>query len=339
MRTTRKVSNRSMGIEMLAKRALIAVFMLVDLAKPGFGAEPEGASEHSLRQPTGFFVMQQVDRQNVSDAKLASPKLTGIVIRQRWSAVEPTANSYDWKFIDEQVARAKRFGKKYILAIYTGDNDPTWLNVPLYLGAPYPWDTTMLAAHGKMVEQLGKRFALDHDLVGVEIGGPTRAPSGSLEMHLATGLTYQRGYSEAAMIAAWKHCIDQYAAAFPQCALISDGGVAPGGRKATITQAVLDYLLAKCGDRANFSHCALKANTPEDALHHAITVNMGKRGGRIGFEMIGPSVGGANGENGAVRRFGGDFRQALQIAERAHAKWLKIYQGDERNLPEKMPEK
>ena len=74
-------------------------------------------------------------------------------------------------------------------------------------------------------------------------------------------------------------------------------------------------------------------------MHHAITVDMGKRGGRIGFEMIGPSVGGANGENGAVRRFGGDFSQALRIAERAHAKWLKIYQGDERNLPEKMLEK
>jgi hypothetical protein len=273
----------------------------------------------------------------VSDAKLTSPKLTGIVIRQRWSAAEPTANTYDWKFIDGQAARAKKLGKKYILAIYTGDNDPAWLNVPLYLGAPYPWDAMMLAEHGKMIEQLGKRYAKDPDLVGVEIGGPTRAPSGSLEMHLATGLTFQKGYSETKMIAAWKQCIDQYASAFPDCALISDGGVAPGGGRATITQAVFDYLFAKYRDRANFSHCALKASMPENALHHVLVVNMGKHGGRIGFEMVGPSVGGTNGENGVVRRFGGDFGQALQLAERAHAKWLKIYQGDERNLPQKMP--
>jgi hypothetical protein len=76
---------------------------------------------------------------------------------------------------------------------------------------------------------------------------------------------------------------------------------------------------------------------PENVLHHVLVVNMGKHGGRIGFEMVGPSVGGTNGENGVVRRFGGDFGQALQLAERAHAKWLKIYQGDERNLPQKMP--
>jgi hypothetical protein len=27
----------------------------------------------------------------------------------------------------------------------------------------------------------------------------------------------------------------------------------------------------------------------------------------------------------------------LQLAEHAHARWLKIYQGDERNLPDTMP--
>jgi hypothetical protein len=319
------------------KVTMATLFLLAASGLAAVGAEPNQATEHKVRQPTGFFVMQQVDHQNVSDAKLGSPKWTGIVIRERWSAVEPAANTYDWTFIDEQVARAKKLGKRYILAIYTGDNDPTWLGVPRYLGAPYPWDATMLAEHGKMVEQLGKRYATDPDLVGVEIGGPTRAPSGSLEMHLATGLTFQKGYSEAAMIAAWKQCVDQYAAVFPDCALISDGGVAPGGGRTTITQAVFDHLFAKYRDRANFSHCALKANTPPDAPHHVVVVNMEKRGGRIGFEMIGPSVGGTNGEKGAVRRFGGDFGQALQISQRDHAKWLKIYQGDEPNLPGKMP--
>jgi hypothetical protein len=311
-----------------------SLWLVVQCCVHAEGAPNEPAVSNTIRQPTGYFVMQQVGAQNVSDAKLSSSKWAGIVIRQRWSAVQPTPTTTDWKFIDEQIARAKKYGKKYILAIYTGDNDPSWLSVPLYLTAPYPWDPTMLSEHGKMVELLGKRYAQDQDLVGVEIGGPTRAPSGSLEMHLSTGLTWQEGYSEAKMIAAWKQCIDQYAAAFPNCALISDGGVAPGGGKATITQAVFDYLLAIGGERANFSHCALKANTPEDALHHAIVKKMGERGGRVGFEMIGPSVGGVNGDNGPVRRFGGEFSQALQISEHAGAKWLKIYQGDERNLLE-----
>ncbi len=300
------------------------------------GAVAAGTVSAHIRQPTGFFVMQQVDGQNVSDAKLKSPRWTGIVIRARWAMLEPQPNVFNWDFTDAQIARAKKAGKKYILAVYTGDNDPVWLGVPLYRSAPLPWDAKMLTEHGKMVQKLGERYAHDADLVGVEIGGPTRGPSGSLEMHLATGLTYQSGYSERAMIEAWKQCIDQYATAFPECALISDGGVAPGAGKASITQAVFDYLFAKYPERANFSHCALKANTPEDALHHKLVVDIAARGGRIGFEMIGPSVGGANGEKGAVRRFGGEFSQALSTARKASAKWLKVYQGDERNLPQKL---
>jgi hypothetical protein len=324
----------------ISRRLCHLALFWISVTLPAWARAKTGEDfSQSIRQPSGYFVMQQVDGQNVSDRKLGSPRWTGVVIRVRWSTVEPWADYFDWKFTDDQIARAKKLGKKYMLAVYTGDNDPAWLNVPLYFGAPLPWDAKMLEEHGKMVAALGNRYANDADLVGVEIGGPTRGPSGSLEMHLAKGLTLKSGYSEAAMIAAWKKCIDQYCKAFPSCALISDGGVAPGGRSATITQAVFDYLLTQGGKRANFSHCALKANTPEDAPHHQVVVNMGKRGGRIGFEMIGPSVGGANGENGAVRRFGGQFKDALELAKRADAKWLKVYQGDEVNLPEKFPAK
>jgi hypothetical protein len=83
--------------------------------------------------------------------------------------------------------------------------------------------------------------------------------------------------------------------------------------------------------QANFSHCALKANTSETAVHHQLVVQMAMRGCPVGFEMIGPSVAGENGQNGPVARFGGTFGQALNIADRAGASWLKIYQGDEAN--------
>jgi hypothetical protein len=101
---------RSMTATIFEKRGLITVLLLVAFGEPTISAELSPAVEHSVRQPTGFFVMQQVDHQNISDAKLASPKLTGIVIRQRWSAVEPAANTFDWKFIDGQAGRAKKLG-------------------------------------------------------------------------------------------------------------------------------------------------------------------------------------------------------------------------------------
>jgi hypothetical protein len=299
------------------------------LAIATFGAS--GEAQGQIRQPAGYFVMQEVGAQNVKDDKLASPVFSGIVIRQRWSAMNPALNVYNWTFLDQQVLRARRLGKKYILSIYTGNNAPLWLGVPLYKTAPLPWDEKMLNSHGRMVAALGQRYGGDASLVGVELGGPTRGPSGSLEMHLADGLVRQSGYSPQKVALAWMRCIDQYGGAFRNCALISDGGVAPGGRDASITQAVFDHLARSYPAQANFSHCALKANTEESAVHHAVVVNMARRGHAVGFEMVGPSVAGVDGQNGPVSRFGGTFSQAVAIANRAGARWLKIYQGDEFN--------
>jgi hypothetical protein len=284
-----------------------------------------------VRQPTGYYVMQEVGSQNIKDKKLASPVFSGIVIRQRWATMNPAPGVYNWTFLDAQVLRARRLGKQYILAIYTGNNAPLWLGLPLFRSAPYPWDPTMLKWHGQMVAALGARYAADPYLVGVELSGPTRGPSGSLEMMLADGLTRQPGYSVAAMISAWCQCVDQYGRAFPYCAMISDGGVAPGGKNATITQAVWNYMYGMYPRQANFSHCALKANTSETAVHHQLVVQMAMHGGRVGFEMVGPSVAGENGQNGPIARFGGTFAEAVDIADRANASWLKIYQGDEAN--------
>jgi hypothetical protein len=286
------------------------------------------------RQPTGYFVIQSVGTQNVSDTKLSSPKWTGIVIRDTWNRIAPTPTSMDFAFLDEQIGRAKKLKKKYVIGILTGNNAPLWLNVPRFQSAPYPWDPIMLDAHGQLVDELGRRYGDDPDLVGVHISGPTRGPKGSLEMYLAEGLIEQLGYSEHRVVEAWKKCIDQYAVAFPNCALISKGGVAPGRRKASISQAVFDYLFSQYADRANVSHCALKASTQEAALHHRLVVEMSRRGCRVGFEMVGPSVGGKNGQNGPLRRFGGTFARALDIAREANAQWLTVYQGDESNLPD-----
>ncbi len=289
------------------------------------------SAQAQVRQPSGYFVMQEAGAQNVKDVKLQSPIFAGIVLRERWSNVAPTPTTYNWAFLDRQVARARKYGKRYILSIYTGNNAPAWLNVPLYKSAPYPWDARMLVTHAQMVAALGARYGGDPYLVGVEIGGPTRGPSGSLEMHLADGLTRQPGYSVERMISAWILCVDQYARAFPNCALISDGGVAPGGRDASITQTVWSYMTIAYPLQANFSHCALKADTSLTAVHHQLVVSMAQRGGRVGFEMIGPSVAGVNGEKGPVARFGGTFAQAIVTAQLANAQWLKIYQGDELN--------
>ena len=219
------------------------------------------------------------------------------MIRQRWSAIEPTSTTIDWTFIDQQIARAKKHKKKYVLGINTGNNAPRWLGVPLYQEAPYPWDPTMLEAHGRMVKKLGERYAGDPDLVGVHLSGPTRGPSGSLEMQLAVGLTREKDYSEARVITAWQTCIDQYAQAFPdwrsfQRVAWRQGAERLRSRRPSSTICSPNTRIART------CRIALKAGTQEQALHHRVVVNMGRRGCRIGFEMVGPSVGGKNGQKG-----------------------------------------
>ena len=87
-----------------------------------------------------------VDSQNVKDTKLNSAAWSGIVIRARWRSVSPSPGVYDWRFLDQQTAPPRKFGKQYILSIYTGSSATRWLGVPLYKQAPYPWDPTMLSA-------------------------------------------------------------------------------------------------------------------------------------------------------------------------------------------------
>jgi hypothetical protein len=132
------------------------------------------------------------------------------------------------------------------------------------------------------------------------------------------------------MIDAWKECADQYAQAFPECALISDGGAAPGGGDASITMGLWNHLATAYPKQANFSHCSLKASTSPQAIHHLLVLQMAAKGRRVGFEMVGPSLGGVNGENGPVPRFGGAFAKAIALANVSKAQWLKIYQADER---------
>lgn len=284
-----------------------------------------------IRQPSGYFVMQEVGAQNVSDRKLDSDNLTGLVIREHWENMNPKQGEFRWDFIDQQLARCEKFGKKAILAIYTGSSAPTWIGGewfgPQGKEAPYPWSSAMLAAHPGMVASLAARYAKSPLVVGVEIGGPT-CPERSLEMHPSNGVDKLLGYSEYRFLAAWKECGSQYAENFRECAVISDGGPFPAGGKAHVTTAFWDYMHRNYREQFNVSHCSLKADTPEDALHHKIVVDYAKAGGRIGFEMVGPSRGGNDGEKGPVSRFGGEFSTALALAEKAGAKWIKCYQSD-----------
>ena len=80
------------------------------------------ASAGTIRQPSGYYVMQGVHSQTVKDSMLATPSLAGIHIRDEWALVQPTSSGYSFAWIDGQVSRAAKLGKQVTLGIYAGQN-------------------------------------------------------------------------------------------------------------------------------------------------------------------------------------------------------------------------
>lgn len=285
-----------------------------------------------VRQPKGFYVMQAVGRQNVTDAKLNTNKHVGLVIRESWANLNPTKGQYNYKFLDAQIARCVKFKKKFFISIYTGSSAPSWIGGakfgPAGKLAPLPWSPEMLAAYKDMITAVGKKYNSHVSLDAVEIGGPT-CPDMSIEMHFTNKPQNQAGYSEAAMIDAWCKCGKAVAEAFPNVAVITDGGPAPGGNKATINNAFYDYMFKNFASQFNVSHCALSADVQESWLGHQLVVNHKKRGGRVGFEAVCGSV---DRQSRPISRFGGSFAKSVDIGLRAGMSWYKYYQDDEQFL-------
>jgi hypothetical protein len=287
----------------------------------------------TIRQPKGFYVMQEVGGQNVNDAKLKSARHQGILIRESWARLNPSKGQYNFSFLDNQISRCQSFNKQFILSIYTGSNAPVWIPGskfgPSGKLAPLPWNVDMLNAYAEMMGALANRYGDNKLLVGVEIGGPT-CPDMSIEMHFTSNVQSQKGYSEQAMIDAWKKCGRAVADAFNNVAVITDGGPAPGGGKETINNAFYDYMFKTYPNQFNVSHCALSAGTNEDWIGHTLVSGHKKKGGRIGFEAVGPSV---TRKGEPLARFKGTFSESLEIGKRAGMSWYKYYQDDEQFLP------
>jgi hypothetical protein len=270
----------------------------------------------TIRQPSGYFVMQGVHSQTVKDSMLATPSLAGIHIRDEWALVQPTSSGYSFAWMDAQVSRAAKLGKQVTLGIYAGQNSPTWLGAPLVGGAPLPWDPKVDAAFVGMVSQLGQRYAANPAIAAVHMSSPATAYS--MEMYLPTGLTKTPGYSDQRIIDVWKQSIDAYNAAFPTNALVLDLAMVPDARGA-ITKAVDEYARQTLGARFNAIICNLKATTPTTAPHFQELKRLHSEGVRIGFEMVAPST---------DSRFGGTFAQAIAIGDAAGSSWYQIYQLD-----------
>jgi hypothetical protein len=271
---------------------------------------------HCLAQqvPLGYFVLQGVDKNNVKDAALRAPSVTGLSIRVSWASLD-NGPYFQWGWLDSQVQRCRVLGKRYMLRMSTGQSSPRWIQGAWYNGAPLPWNTAAQDALADAIAALGSRYSGDPLLVGVHL--TSTANHASSEMHIAPGLTSVNGYSDAKMIDAWETAIDSYGAAFPNCALILNATLEPNHRGG-ITHPVIAYCQQRLGFRATFQHNSLKASTPIGARHHQLILGLGLDSWRIGFQMASASSSRA--------RFGGSLQEAIERAP--GASYFELYQDD-----------
>jgi hypothetical protein len=244
----------------------------------------------AIRSPRGYFALQPGDpvvlqagsKRLMSDEQLKLPQVAGLTIRARWAWLHPGDGQFDFSFLDAQVERCGRIGKRYKLLVMTGANcSPEWIGGAWHRGAPVPWSPELAKHYGELVAELGEKYAGDPLLAGVHITGPTFP---SAEMHPAPGIEGVAGYSDAAMIAAWSAAIDAYAAAFPETACILSISVKPPAVR--YLEQVVEHGKKSLGKRFTLEHNALKSSTHPNAPHHVYIASQAKLGVRVGFEMV-----------------------------------------------------
>ena len=216
-----------------------------------------------------FAVVRNADlTSDAAERAIASPAVDGITYYTGVSVLMPTQGTYNWDYLDEAIALARKYDKPLKLGMLGGRWVPTWfydvgvekfewalstdlVDPGLYDAvAPVPWDTIYLDLMEQLVGAAAARYADDPTLMSVQVTGP--ALSSGLETNLVLNDTdvARIGFEPATYIAAWHRMIDVYAAAFPDddVALALNNYITQA-RNNEIPRELRDYAASVLGER------------------------------------------------------------------------------------------
>jgi hypothetical protein len=284
-------------------------------------AAPAVAAQAAGGGPTGFYILQATDKLTVPDESLGLPSVSGIAIRASWKEIEPEQGKFNWEYLDAQIGRAKRLGKKTQLIVYCGVWSPEWVYAAGVKSLsfsdhrksadpskmPIPWDPQLFTLAGKLFDELGRRYAAEPSLTAVHLSIVMRF---SAEMHMPNELPAAPGYSSEKMVSAWQQAIGIENRAFPRTPLVLNLSQQP------YADAVIAELRRVVGGRAVFQHDALAAKTASVFGPQQKILALHAAGARVGFEALGPSN---------QPRFGGPFSVACDKAIASGASYFNIY--------------
>jgi hypothetical protein len=194
--------------------------------------------------PRGVFSLSPAGV-HCANTLLSNPSVDGVGIRQNWSDLEPTEGSFDWSFLDSEVARATAAGKKVLLRINTQFARPDWVTnavknaggaffswdkdgVPTTI--PVFWDPTFLTKKKAMIAALGEHFTNN---TAIKIVWSSFANANSEDWsvpHTPEDVAhwFAVGYTSEKLLDAGRQIIDATMAAFPnQYVTLAVGGNGP----------------------------------------------------------------------------------------------------------------
>lgn len=298
---------------------------------------------------------------NTSAAALASASVDGISMRETWSKLEPSDGTFDWSFLDAQVASAKAAGKAIELRVADSyDGRPAWVmsgvtQVYKYLDTntyhssynqiltiPCPWDTFYLAKKKAMIAAVGARYNSNANVKIVSFGiANAHSDDWAMPHDTATELAdwVTAGYTTAKLVGSCNEIIDAAMNAFPS--KLAYFSFNPNGKlDATALAAattVISSERAKWGSRLVIGNNALSAKTPLPPGTGSPYGVFYTAGQPIAFQMLWFSFGDATCRNiGKVAPCdaAATLRQSVDNGKAYGAKWIELYNADVANLPD-----
>lgn len=171
----------------------------------------------SLEEISGVYC---ITGDRVFDDAIWNLDITGVSIRTYWNRVEPERGKYNWELLDTIVAKGREHNKKVKLFVLFGSGVPEWTGAKFVTGStesksdsagaktPVPWDNTLIAEQKKFIRVFAERYRNEPHVSFLHIAGPS---SRWAELALPDNLKEVEGYSNEAILDAWKQIIDTWA--------------------------------------------------------------------------------------------------------------------------------
>jgi acetyl esterase/lipase len=316
-------------------------------APPAKTSEPTPApAPTSLLQPRGIFVCRGPNA--TPDRDVNHPFVDGWLVRPGWEKVEPRDGEFDWSFIENEIALAKRLGKKVTLSVLGGPQTPAWVyeagakafDYTMPAGRrgpariPLLWDEVYLKKWTALVQALGQRFNGEPTVVLVHITGAT---GNGLEMQLPfmpqdREQWRKAGYAPEKAATAWKRIVDAFAAAFPDKPLDID--VHPVLGSDDVANAIAAHCSQALGKRFGIFSGWLSGKPASDDRHHAgmqaIAAKYGPQG-FAAFQMVASQTSNRSNPKFANLFATGGLQAAFEQGFSWNARYFEIWETDAAN--------